>query len=85
MFTAKMYKMYRSIMMLYVLLIWDPSFYLCYIYSIDLCFDILKNHKIIGYFRYVDDILMVYKENKTNIQEVFEAFKDMSPTLQFTY
>ena len=27
---------------------------------------------------------MVYKENKTNIQAVLEAFSDMSPTLQFT-
>ena len=47
-------------------------------------FDILKNHKIIGYFRYVDNILMVYKENKTSIHEVSEAFNDKSPTLQFT-
>jgi hypothetical protein len=37
-------------------------------------FNILKYHKIIGYFRYVDDILMIYKEDQTDIQEVPDQF-----------
>jgi hypothetical protein len=47
-------------------------------------FEILTNHNILGYFRYVDDILIVFNSNKTNIQEVFKAFNDLSPSIKFT-
>jgi hypothetical protein len=47
-------------------------------------FEILTNHNILGYFRYVDDILIVFNSNKTNIQEVFKSFNDLSPSIKFT-
>ena len=34
-------------------------------------FDILVHNNIIGYFRYVEDILIVYNDTITNIQDVF--------------
>jgi hypothetical protein len=32
-------------------------------------YPILLNHQIIGYFRYADDILKIYNQQKTNIYE----------------
>jgi hypothetical protein len=32
-------------------------------------YPILKKHQIIGYFRYVEDILIIYNQNKTNVEE----------------
>jgi hypothetical protein len=31
-------------------------------------YPILKKRQIIGYFRYIDDILIIYNQNKTNIE-----------------
>jgi len=47
-------------------------------------FDILKEEKIIGYFRYVDDILIIYNENITDVNQVLKAFNDITPSLTFT-
>ena len=47
-------------------------------------FDILVKHHIIGYFLYVDDILLVYKNNVTNIYEVLDIFNSLTPTMYFT-
>ena len=47
-------------------------------------FDILTKHKLVGYFRYVDDILILYKETTNNIQEILDMFNNTSPTLTFT-
>jgi hypothetical protein len=47
-------------------------------------FNILKSHQLIGYFRYVDDILLVYKDRLTNIYEKLKLFNNVSPTLTFT-
>jgi hypothetical protein len=41
-------------------------------------------HNIIGYFRYVDDILMVYDEKYTDINKVHATFNKLAPTLKFT-
>jgi len=38
--------------------------------------DILKEEKIIGYFRYVDDILIIYNENITDVNKVLKSFKN---------
>ena len=46
--------------------------------------DVLTHHKIIGYFRYVSDVLIHYDEVTTNIQEVLNQFNDISSTLTFT-
>ena len=47
-------------------------------------FDILTKHKLVGYFRYVDDILILCKETTTNIQEILDMFNNISRTLTFT-
>jgi hypothetical protein len=44
----------------------------------------LPNYDIKGYFRYVDDILIVYDEEKTNIDTLLECFNNISPKLKFT-
>jgi hypothetical protein len=46
--------------------------------------EILTNHNILGYFRYVDDILIAFNNDLTDIQEVFNSFNRLSPTLKFT-
>ena len=48
-------------------------------------FDILKEEKIIGYFRYVDDILIIYNENITDVNQVLKSFNDITPSLTFTH
>ena len=47
-------------------------------------FDIVRDCRLIGYFRYVDDILIVYKDSLTNIHEILRLFNNISPTLTFT-
>ena len=46
--------------------------------------NILIRHDILGYFRYVDDILVIYRENHTDIHEVLNLFNNATSTLQFT-
>jgi hypothetical protein len=46
--------------------------------------DILTQRNIIGYFRYVDDILIVYDENSTDIYKIHETFNNLAPTIKFT-
>jgi hypothetical protein len=46
-------------------------------------YKLLLNHDIVGYFRYVDDILIVYDEGKTNIDTLLKCF-NISPKLKFT-
>jgi hypothetical protein len=47
-------------------------------------YDLLIKHKIIGYFRYVDDILLMYKEESTNIYKMLDDYNNLAPTLKFT-
>jgi hypothetical protein len=47
-------------------------------------FDILVKHHIIVYFRYVDDILLVYKNNVTNIHVVLDTFNNLTSKILFT-
>jgi len=47
-------------------------------------FGILVKHRIIGYFRYVNDILLVFQNNVTNIQEVLNTFNNLTHTMHFT-
>jgi len=41
-------------------------------------------HRIINYWRYVDDILLAFDPNHTNIQAIFHDFNAIHPTLQLT-
>ena len=47
-------------------------------------YDILMKHNILGYFRYVDDILIVYDTTKTDILKVLDDFNDNAHPLCFT-
>jgi hypothetical protein len=46
--------------------------------------DILNKHQIIDYYRYVDDILVVYDEQNTNIINMLENVNAIHPKLKFT-
>jgi len=45
---------------------------------------IITQNNIIGYIRYVDDILVVYDEKSTDIHDVNRAFSSRAPTIKFT-
>jgi hypothetical protein len=47
-------------------------------------YNLLIKYSIIGYFRYVDDILIVYNESTTNIDDLLDQFNNVSPKLDFT-
>jgi len=47
-------------------------------------YDILQNTRAEGYFRYVDDILIAYNENLTDISEIHNRFNSISPELSLT-
>jgi hypothetical protein len=46
--------------------------------------NILTQHNIRGYFRYVDDILVIYYDDLTDIHEVHKVLNSLSPTIKFT-
>ena len=43
-----------------------------------------KKHKIINYCRYVDDILIIFDANHSNLLEITKDFNSIHPKLQFT-
>ena len=47
-------------------------------------FKIITQNNILGYFRYVDDILMIYDENSTDIHEVHTEFNNIALMIKFT-
>jgi hypothetical protein len=46
--------------------------------------DILTRNQILGYFRYVDDVLLVYDTTLTDIHTVLDSFNKATAPLQFT-
>jgi hypothetical protein len=46
--------------------------------------DILTQHNIMGYFRYVDDILVIYDDDMTDIHEVHKTLNNLTPKIKFT-
>jgi len=46
--------------------------------------DILIKYNVIGYFRYVDDILIIYNEKSTDINEIHKTLNNLAPTIRFT-
>jgi hypothetical protein len=46
--------------------------------------DILTRYKIITYSRYVDNILIIYNKDSTNIEHVLLEFNALHPKIQFT-
>ena len=49
-----------------------------------LLIDTHTNNNILGYFRYVDDILIVHNNESTNIDPVLQQFNDITNKLHFT-
>ena len=47
-------------------------------------YDILLNFNIVGYFRYVDDLLTIYSERKTDTEDLLFCFNNITPKLNFT-
>jgi hypothetical protein len=45
---------------------------------------ILIENKIVAYFRYVDDILIIYDNHKTNIANVLMTFNSLHSKIKFT-
>ena len=43
-----------------------------------------EKHKIAGYFRNVDEILLIYDPDHTNIQDITNDFNSLHPHLKFT-
>jgi hypothetical protein len=46
--------------------------------------ELLLRHKVEGYFRYVDDILIMYKEDRTNTRDILNDFNTITPNMKFT-
>jgi len=46
--------------------------------------EVLNQHKILGYFRYVDDFLIVYDNTDTNLVNVVHRFSGIHRTLIFS-
>jgi nucleoside-specific outer membrane channel protein Tsx len=46
--------------------------------------NILQKHDIIDYYRYVDDVLTVYNEDNTNIDNTLNDFNSIHPNIQYT-
>jgi hypothetical protein len=47
-------------------------------------YPILVKHQLTEYFRYVDDILVIYDQTKTNIDQTLAYFNEQLPTIKFT-
>jgi hypothetical protein len=47
-------------------------------------YPILIKQQIIAYFRYADDILIIYDQNKTNIEHTLNEFNKLQQTINFT-
>ena len=47
-------------------------------------YDLLRNHNVVRNFRYVDDILIIYNEITTDIEDLFHRFNSFNPNLKFT-
>jgi len=46
--------------------------------------DILLNFNIIGYFRYLDNLPIIYSERKTDREDLLYWFNNITPKLNFT-
>jgi len=43
-----------------------------------------QKHKLVKYFRYVDDVLLIYNSQHTDIRSLLHDFNSIHPNLQFT-
>jgi hypothetical protein len=47
-------------------------------------YKILAQNHVIGYLRYVNDILIIYNKSLTNIHNVFNEFNSVNADIKFT-
>jgi ribosomal protein S17E len=47
-------------------------------------YPVLMNHEIIGYFRYIDEILIIYNQNKTIIDGTLTEFSKQRTNIKFS-
>ena len=47
-------------------------------------YEVLIRNNTLGYFRYVDDILIAYNYSITDIEKVLSSFNSLVPTMKFT-
>jgi hypothetical protein len=47
-------------------------------------YSILKTQQIIAYYRYVDDIFIIYNKSKTNIEKTLNNFNNIQLSMKFT-
>jgi hypothetical protein len=47
-------------------------------------YPILNTQQVTAYYRYVDDILIIYNKKKTNIEETLKDFNNIQPSIKFT-
>jgi hypothetical protein len=47
-------------------------------------YNLLQENHVIGYYRYVDDILIIYNTNNTKINKTQTDLNNIPPTLHFT-
>jgi hypothetical protein len=47
-------------------------------------FPILIAHEVIAYYRHVDDIFIMYDQNKTDIEQTLHEINNTQPSLKFT-
>jgi hypothetical protein len=59
------------------------EFYLQFLEN-SMIYNILISHDVKGYFRYIDDILIVCGEDKARIDTLLDCFNNISPKLKFT-
>jgi hypothetical protein len=59
------------------------EFYLQHLENSKIC-NLLLKFNIVGYFRHVDDLLIVYNVNKTDIEDLLNCFNNLTPKLNFT-
>jgi tRNA/tmRNA/rRNA uracil-C5-methylase (TrmA/RlmC/RlmD family) len=48
-------------------------------------YKILEKHQIIAYYRHVDEILLIYNSEHTNIHNTLQEFNTVHPNLKFTF
>jgi hypothetical protein len=44
----------------------------------------ILNTQVIAYYRYIDDMFIIYNKKKTNIEETLKDFNNIQPSIKFT-
>jgi hypothetical protein len=45
-------------------------------------YPVLRTREIMAYYRYMDNILIIYDQRRTNIEQTLEEFNNMQPTIK---